>query len=73
MVDIPKEILRLEKQLEREVKSYMSMESKLASEGFIAKAKPEIINETTAQMNSKKLNAKALEKRIRELRTLQKA
>jgi valyl-tRNA synthetase len=70
MIDLQKEILRLEKQLEKEIKSCTSLESKLSSEGFVAKAKPEFIVETNNQLNAKKMNAKALEKRITELRKL---
>jgi valyl-tRNA synthetase len=67
LIDIPKELNRLNKQLEKEKKDVNILDIRLKSSGFIDKAKPEIIKEAEIQLKDKKLNIIALEKRISDL------
>jgi len=71
LIDVDKEIERIGKELKATEADLTKLQSKLANQGFLAKAKPEIIEKTREEAAALAEKKSALEARLAMLRKLQ--
>lgn len=67
LVDYAKEIARLKKELDAVRKDMERAEGKLSSEGFLAKAPAQLVDQEREKLAKNREKAESLEERIREL------
>lgn len=70
LVDVKKETKRLTKQLEKIGKDVAGLEKRLGSSGFLSKASPEVVAETTGQLEEKKKAMAVVEQSLADLEVL---
>jgi valyl-tRNA synthetase len=68
LIDIEKEIQRLEKEKEKTVSEIQRVDGKLANEGFLKKAPPKLVDEEKAKKAGFQEMLETLDKRINELK-----
>ncbi|BAD39351.1 valine--tRNA ligase [Symbiobacterium thermophilum] len=71
LIDLPKEIERLTKELTTTGDELAKLEKKLSNEGFLTKAKPEVVEKTREEAAALAEKRQALENRLAMLRSMQ--
>ena len=71
LIDLPKEIERITKELKATGDELARLEKKLGNEGFLTKAKPEIVEKTREEAAALAEKKQALEARLAMLRSMQ--
>lgn len=68
LIDVTGEIKRLEKQIAEKRKSLAGTQGKLANAGFLAKASPEVVQQTRDQAAGMENQIQTLEENLRDLK-----
>jgi valyl-tRNA synthetase len=68
LIDVAAEIKRLQKQREEKVKLLQASRNKLANEGFVSKAKPELVEAERERVADLERQIQAIDDNLRELR-----